>query len=58
VGWIIDTLGWTVEVVRKPLPRVRRPVDQSPAARLARFQVLRAARGWSAPRTARDAIAA
>ncbi len=47
--WIAETLGWVVEVVRKPRTRVRVPADQEPPARPAGFQV--PPRRWVVERT-------
>lgn len=38
--WIAETLGWDVEVVRKPPIRIRLPADQEPPPRPKGFQVL------------------
>jgi putative transposase len=47
--WIADTLGWAVEVVRKPPKRIRVPADQEPPPIPAGFQVL--PRRWVVERT-------
>lgn len=47
--WITETLGWAVEVVRKPRVRTRWPVDQPPPERPTGFQVV--ARRWVVERT-------
>lgn len=47
--WITDTLGWNVEVVRKPPARVWVGPGQDPPERLAGFQVL--PRRWVVERT-------
>jgi len=48
-AWITETLGWMVEVVRKPRTWVRVPADQEPPERPAGFQVL--PRRWVVERT-------
>jgi putative transposase len=47
--WITETLGWVVEVVRKPRTWVRVPADQDPPAMPSGFQVL--PRRWVVERT-------
>ncbi len=47
--WITDTLGWSVEVVRKPRGWVRLPEDEDPPPRPTGFQVL--PRRWVVERT-------
>ena len=47
--WIRETLGWAVEVVRKPPARIWWPADQEPPPRPAGFQVL--PRRWVVERT-------
>ena len=49
VEWIAATLGWTVEVVRKPPRRVWVHEDAEPPAMPTGFQVLPGAGSWSAP---------
>jgi len=47
--WITETLGWVVEVVRKPRTWVRVPADQEPPEMPSGFQVL--PRRWVVERT-------
>ncbi len=47
--WIAETLGWAVEVVRKPPKRIWWPEDQEPPAMPTGFQVL--PRRWVVERT-------
>lgn len=47
--WIADTLGWDVEVVRKPPKRIWWPADQEPPPMPTGFQVL--PRRWVVERT-------
>lgn len=47
--WITETLGWDVEVVRKPRKWIWWPVDQEPPPMPAGFQVL--PRRWVVERT-------
>ena len=49
VGWIEQTLGWRVTVVRKPRRWMRVPADQEPPPLPAGFQVL--PRRWVVERT-------
>lgn len=49
VTWVSETVGWTVEVVRKPRRWVRCPVDAEPPPLPAGFQVL--PRRWVVERT-------
>ncbi len=48
-SWITETLGWAVEVVRKPRRRLRGPADQELPAMPTGFQVL--PRRWVVERT-------
>ena len=48
-SWIIETLGWAVEVVRKPRTWVRVPANQEPPELPSGFQVL--PRRWVVERT-------
>ena len=47
--WIAETLGWAVEVVRKPPKRGQWPEDQAPPPMATGFQVL--PRRWVVERT-------
>ena len=47
--WITATLGWAVEIVRKPRGWIRVTADQEPAAMPSGFQVL--PRRWVVERT-------
>ncbi len=49
VTWVTDTLGWTVEIVRKPRRWVRCAIDAEPPPMPAGFQVL--PRRWVVERT-------
>ena len=49
VAWIAETLGWTVEVVRKPPRRIWVPEGVEPPPRPTGFQVL--PRRWVVERT-------
>jgi putative transposase len=49
VDWVEQTLGWTVQVVRRPRKWVWVPVDQEPPAMPRGFQVL--PRRWVVERT-------
>jgi transposase len=47
--WVIEALGWTIEIVRKPRRWVWWPADQDPPPLPAGFQVL--PRRWVVERT-------
>lgn len=48
-NWVTNTLGWAVEVVRRPRRRIRWPADREPPPLPTGFQVL--PRRWVVERT-------